>query len=368
MYEPGYEPSYEPSRYPNLRRALDSRYNDLTDEELDTLVAQIYGPVSAQDVEGLFDDIGRGLSNVGRAVGHFAQQAAPVIGRALPSIAQGALTGAKFGGPWGALAGAVAGGAGGILSQSSDPTLRGIGGAIGGVTQLASNFTGGGALGNLTNVALGGLGGGGGKGGIGGALGQVAQFAPQIAGAFGASPGVQGALGQAAQLAPQLAGVLGGRGGNSANALLGLLARPETTQALTSAAMGAFGRSNVMVGNQPVSVQSILGALGNLAGRAAGEAASAESATLPEYFYGANGELVVDAADEMSRTDALLTVMALTAPRWAWPPAVVPVAVPSAPPAEPPPERLRLPEYTAEHAYADSLLMEQEWWENGEAA
>jgi hypothetical protein len=325
MYEPGYEPSYEPSRYPNLRRALDARYNDLTDEELDTLVAQIYGPVSAQDVEGLFDDIGKGLSNVGRAVGHFAQQAAPVIGRALPSIAQGALTGAKFGGPWGALAGAVAGGAGGILSQSSDPTLRGIGGAIGGVTQLASNFTGGGALGNLTNVALGGLGGGGGKGGIGGALGQVAQFAPQIAGAFGASPGVQGALGQA-------------------------------------------GRSNVMVGNQPVSVQSILGALGNLAGRAAGEAASAESATLPEYFYGANGELVVDAADEMSRTDALLTVMALTAPRWAWPPAVVPVAVPSAPPAEPPPERLRLPEYTAEHAYADSLLMEQEWWENGEAA
>jgi len=95
--------------------------------------------------------------------------------------------------------------------------------------------------------------------------------------------------------------------GASVNALLGMLARPEVGQALMSAAMGGLGRQSVPVGSSQVDVQSILNAIGNLAGRAAGEMAGTESETLPEYFYGEGGELAFDPAERNSRTDALLT-------------------------------------------------------------
>jgi hypothetical protein len=328
--------------FPNLRRSLAAEYNELSDQELDALVAEIYGPgVTAEDVEGLFDDIGRGLQSAAGAVGHFVQQAAPVVGKALPSIAQGALTGASVGGPIGAIVGAAAGGAGGILSQSKDPTLRGIGGAIGGVSQLASTFTGGGALSNLAKVGGGALSGGGGAS-LTGALGS-------LAGVPGPLGKIAGAISQAAPIAAQIGSLA--RGG-SANALIGMLTRPETLQALSSAAMGQFGKPNVMVGNQPVGVQSILKALGNLSERAASEAVTIPAESLPPYFYGESGELVVDPADSDQRTDALLALLALTAPRWASP---APAPAPAA-------------EYTEAHAFADRALMVQEWWENEEAA
>ncbi|HEY3257124.1 MAG TPA: hypothetical protein VGJ91_24370, partial [Polyangiaceae bacterium] len=212
--------------YPKLRESLAAEYLELSDEQLDSVVAEIYGPgITAEDVESFWNDVGRGFQNVAKGVGNFAQQAAPVLGRALPGIAQGALTGASVGGPFGALAGALAGGAGGILSQSRDPTLRGIGGAIGGVGRLASSFTGGGALGNLASVGLGALGQRGGpagalggiagsalgalqRGGPAGALGGIASTA---LGALQQRGGVAGGIGQVAgALAPQLAGLLGG--------------------------------------------------------------------------------------------------------------------------------------------------------------
>jgi hypothetical protein len=329
---------------PNLRRSLAAEYNELSDQELDALVAEIYGPgVTAEDVEGLFDDIGRGLHSAAGAVGHFVQQAAPAVGKALPAIAQGALTGASVGGPIGAIVGAAAGGAGGILSQSKDPTLRGIGGAIGGVSQLASTFTGGGALSNLAKVGVGALSGGGGAS-ITGALGS-------LAGVPGPLGKIAGTINQVAPIAAQIGSL--GRGG-SANALIGLLTRPETLQALSSAAMGQFGKPNVMVGNQPVAVQSILKALGNLSERAASEAVAVPAEGLPPYFYGESGELAVDPADSDQRTDALLALLALTAPRWAAP-------APAAAPASD-------SEYTQAHALADRALIAQEWWENEEAA
>ncbi len=336
--------------FPRLRSSLDAVYNELSDQELDALVAEIYGPgVTAEDVEGFFDDIGRGLQSAAGAVGHFVQQAAPVVAKALPAIAQGAMTGASVGGPIGAIVGAAAGGAGGILSQSKDPTLRGIGGAIGGVSQLASSFTGGGALSNIAKVGLGALSGqAGGVQGITGALGG-------LAGLPGPVGKIAGAINQVAPIAQQVAGLT--RGGASANALIGLLTRPETLQALTSAAMGQFGKPNVMVGNQPVAVQSLLKALGNLSERAAGEAVTVPSEALPAYFYGESGELAIDPADSDQRTDALLTLLALTAPRW-----TAPTPAPSSA------NGAEYAEDTPAHAFADRHLALQEWWEDEEAA
>lgn len=331
--------------YPLLRESLGPDYLEVSDEQLDFIVAEVYGEgVTAEDVESFWNDVGRGFQNVAKGVGRFAQKAAPVVGRALPSIAQGALTGASVGGPFGAIAGAVAGGAGGILSQSRNKTLRGIGGAIGGVGRLAANFTGGGALGGLANVALGALGRGGGPAGALGGIGQAALGALQSRG------GAAGAVGQiAGAVGPQIAGALGGRGA-SANALIGLLSRPETVRALSSAALGQYGRPNVMVGMQPVPVQSVMNAVGTLAGRAAVEAEAA-SESLPPYFYGADGELAIDPSDAEQRVDALLELYA-----WTPPPGARPVAFElESESAE--------PEYTEAHAHYDAWLIanEAEW-------
>jgi hypothetical protein len=298
------------TEFPHLRAALAPEYTEWSDEQIDALVAELYGAeVSAEDVESFWSDVGRGFQNVGRSVGRFAQQAAPVVGRALPAIAQGAITGAGVGGPIGAIVGAAAGGAGGVLSQSRNPTLRGIGGAVGGATQLVSQFTPagrlGGAVGQMAKLAL-----GGGRGAAGG----IAQGALSALGHQGGALGTVGRI--AGGLVPQIAGALGGAaggrgGGGAANALLGLLSRPETTRALAAAGLGAAGRSTVMVGGQAVPVQSILSALGGLAGRAAGEAETA-TAALPAYYYGADGELAIDPADAEQRTDALLELFAVT--------------------------------------------------------
>jgi hypothetical protein len=156
-----------PTDYPRLRASLAPEYAEIDDAQLDALVAEIYGPgVSAEDIESLWRSIGRGVQNVARGVGRVVQRAAPTVARALPAVAQGALTGLTAGGPVGALAGAVAGGAGGIMSQSRNRTLRGIGGAIGGATRVAGSLTGGGALRNLAGVGLGGS--------TAGTIGQVA--------------------------------------------------------------------------------------------------------------------------------------------------------------------------------------------------
>jgi len=358
--------------YPRLRESLGADYLELSDEQIDLLVAEIYGPgVTAEDVESFWNDVGRGFQKVAKGVGTFARQAAPVVGRALPGIAQGALTGASVGGPFGAIAGAVAGGAGGVLAQSRNPTLRGIGGAIGSAGQLASTFTGGGALGSLANVALGALGRGGGPAGAvgqiaGGALGALQRGGPAGAlgslggaalGALQQRPGAVGAIGRAAgAIAPQFATALGGRG-VSANALLGLLSRPETVRALSAAAMGPYGRQNVMIGTQPVPVQSIMNALGSLAGRAAAEA-EAEAEDLPAYFYGADGELAIDPANSDERVDALLELYATTPP----PRASTRFAI------EAIADESGEPEYTAEDALYDEWLIatESDWSGYGE--
>lgn len=343
--------------YPQLRASLGPAFHELNDEQIDALVANLYGPgVAAEDVEGFFGDIGRGLARAGRSVGRIAQQAAPHVLTTLGGVAQGAATGAGFGGPIGAIVGAVAGGAGSALSQTNNPTLRGIGGALGTATQLASQFSPTGRLGGLANTALGALGQA--AAGRGGAA--LAQAGQGLAGALAGGGGAQGVLG----------GLLGAAGGaargGSANALLGMLTRPETLRALSAAAMGPAGRSQVLVGQQPVGVQSILSALGSLAGRAAREAEVEGGAEAHAWLRGASGEALYDPTDAEQRTDALLELYATTPAPWLHEPE----------PEEPVRRRRRRrraePLYTQEDAFADAWLLAGEaawseaWNDEGE--
>lgn len=287
---------------PRLRGSLDPRYAHLPAEDLDQLVRQVYGPgVSAEDVEGLFDDIGRGLKGVAQGVGGFARQAAPVLQKALPNIASGAAAGSAFG-PWGALIGAAAGAASGILSQSKDPTARGIGGAIHDTGSLVSTVRGGGATGAL------------------GALASVGS------GALGTTPGGRQAAAQlrGAAGAPEPAPTAGG-----ANALAGLLGRPELFQALTASMMAGFGRGGTKVAGQDIPVSQMLAALSTLAQRAAHEAAALDpgSERTPAFAEAAEATLGLDPEDAEGRTDALLTLLALSPSIWMQrPPVTVQVA------------------------------------------
>lgn len=316
--------------YPLLRASLAPAYAEVDAHQLDAIVRQIYGEgASAEDVEGLFDDIGRGLSHAATAVGHFAQQAAPVIGRALPAMAQGAMAGSALG-PWGALAGAVAGGAGGILAQSSNPTARAIGGGIGTVSNLVSTVRGGGAGGPL--AALGAIGGGARGGGGGNPL-----------------------------------AMLTGGGGGGANGLIGMLARPETMQALTSAAMGSFGRQAIPVGGQQVPVHMLLSALGTLANRSAHEAAEYDESAehVPAFVAEAGEALGVDIEDAEGRTDTLLTLLALSPSIWGPNAQARPVTVNVAPPEPAPPPAP--PIVVAGESYAIEDWENDESWSVGEA-
>jgi len=273
--------------YPLLRANLAPQYAQLPPDQLQQLVRSIYGPnATAEDVEGLFDDIGNGLKHAAGAVGNFAQRAAPMVARALPNVASGAAGGAAFG-PWGALIGAGAGLASGLLSQSGNRTARSIGGAIHNVGNVVSTVRGGGAN---------------------GALGSLASVA---SGALGTTRGGQAALNG-------IRGAGGQSGGGAANMLAGLLARPELTQSLLSSLMGGAGRQNLSIGGQRVPVSQMLSALSNVAGRAAHEAAEAEGSAedTPEYASAMAESFGIDPEDAEGRTDALLTLLALTPSIW----------------------------------------------------
>lgn len=280
------------SDFPLLRASLEPSLANLSPGDLGQLVASIYGPgATAEDVEGLFDDIGRGLSGAARGIGSFAQQAAPVVGRILPSVASGAAGGAGFG-PWGALIGAGAGLTSGILQQTGNKTAAKIGGAIHDVGGLVSTVRGGGAAGGL---------------------GSLASLAT---GALGHTPAGQGALGSMQAAARGMASGAGAGGG--ANMLLGLLARPELFKALTATLLGNAGRRDVTVGQQSVPVSQMLATLANVAGRAAHEAAEFEenAEATPEYAAEAAEVLGIDPEDAEGRADAMLTLLALAQPVW----------------------------------------------------
>jgi hypothetical protein len=261
--------------YPLLRASLAPPYADLGPDQLLQLVQAVYGPgATPEDVEGFFSDIGRGFKKAAGAVGGFAKTA-------LPGMLSGAMTGASVGGPWGALVGAVAGGAGSALSKSKNKTARSLGGLIGGAGNMISTVRGGGAgrgLGSLASIGSGLLGGG--------------------RKAIAAQPA----------------------GGGGANALMGMLSRPETLQALLSGAMGSFGRQAIPVGGQEIPVHAMLQALGSVADRAAQEAAEMDESaaeSVPAYVEWAEAEFGIDADDAEGRTDAVLLALAMAPSVWA---------------------------------------------------
>ena len=319
--------------YPLLRASLAAEYADLTLPELDRIVRSIYGPeATAESVEGFFSDIGRGFQHAAGAVGQFAQHAAPMLAGALPGMAQGAMGGAALG-PWGALAGALAGGAGSILSHTNNRTARAIGGGLTGLTGLASTIRGGGPAGAM---------------------------------------GALGALGGGAMRGVQLPSA--GSGGGSANALMGLLARPELLQGILGGAMGQFGRQSVPIGGQQIPTSMLLNALGTLSNRAAHEAAEMESApeSLSAEFVEASETLGLDSQDAEGRTDTLLTLLALQPMMWgSRPPVVVTTSPAPAPVADPTyaPVAVAAPAPGGETVWiAESSedYREMESWESGE--
>jgi hypothetical protein len=109
-------------------------------------------------------------------------------------------------------------------------------------------------------------------------------------------------------------------GGGSANALLGLLSRPETLQALLAGQMGSFGKQALQVGGQDVPVHALLSTLGTVADRAAQEAAELDESaaeSVPSYVEWAESEFGIDADDAEGRSDALLALLAVTPSLWA---------------------------------------------------
>lgn len=99
--------------YPASRRALNHNNAQLSDQQLEIQLAELFPNSSAEEVE-----------NFMRSLQRFGRQIAPVAQRALPGIIQGAAQGGMVAGPWGALAGALGGGAASLLSSGPRAQTR----------------------------------------------------------------------------------------------------------------------------------------------------------------------------------------------------------------------------------------------------
>jgi hypothetical protein len=188
--------------YPTLYRALAPEYRELGMEQVEAIVHGTFGEdVTLADAEGFFDDVGRALSSAARA-------AAPVVQRALPGVAAGAMGGAALG-PFGMLGGALLGGLGSALAPGARPQPAGAPPA-----------------------------------------GLIRPAVPQ---APAAPPGVAG---------PPLA----------IAQLLGALGSPTVQRALSAMLMGRAGARTVpTAGGSDVPVAAVTNLLGMLAGRASAE-------------------------------------------------------------------------------------------------
>ncbi|MFV0645739.1 MAG: hypothetical protein ACK5NN_14815 [Sphingomonadaceae bacterium] len=287
---------------PLLRSALSEQYAEADISELDSIVQSLYGEeATAEDIEGLFSDIGRGIKRAARGVGRFAQKAAPALARAAPAALAGAGSGAAFG-PWGALIGAGAGLTGGLLAQSRNRTARSIGSGIGRAGGLVASVRGGGPAGALTSVGS-------------GAAGRTPQ-----------GRAVRSVISNRRNR-PRPPGAA--TGGTSAASLAGLLARPELLQSLLASMLGSAGRQQIQVGGQNIPVHQMLGTLGTVARRAAAEAAEfdPDAEQLSPDFIAASEAFGAEIDDAEGRADTLLAMLALAPSIWARrdPPVVVTV-------------------------------------------
>src|SRR5262249_21689723 len=195
------------SQLTSLRQVLAPEYAVLPAAQIRARMESTFGEGSADAyndyLEFSFGDIGKAFSSAVRDVGKVATKIAPAVATVGGGALQGALSGAQFGLP-GIIAGAAAGGVGAGLSKYGSGTARGIGGALTGITGLASQFSPLGRGGASVRPAISRLGGGG-KGGLPGA---AVNALSGILGAVGGGGGA-GALGS-------ILGAAGGGGGAGA--------------------------------------------------------------------------------------------------------------------------------------------------------
>jgi hypothetical protein len=130
------------TQYVNLRQYLDPSIATLPDPSLKTVLRS--ANIDADMAEGFFDDFGKAVSSVGKAVAQVAPSVLPIAGTVLGTAVGGPL-GASLGGTLGSLAGKAIGGATGQAAPSGGP-IPGIGGAIGGIV---GGLTGSPAAGQL---------------------------------------------------------------------------------------------------------------------------------------------------------------------------------------------------------------------------
>jgi hypothetical protein len=311
--------SYEPRSFDQLRQVVNPSLATLPGSQLRARIDGEYGEGTAdlmeQDLEGFFSGIGRAFSTAARDVGRFAQQAAPVVAHIGSGVVQGAMAGSAAGLP-GIIAGAAVGGTGAGLSRYGKGAARDIGGALSGVTSLASQFSpmgrAGGALGS-TLGALGSAAGGRGRGGAGGAAGMLGGLLSSRQ-AGGGAGGIGGMLGGLLS-SPQAAGALGSLfgGGRAVDQLSSLIRRPELQQAMAAMRLGNLGRSAIPVGGgggSSVPVGAFAQLLSHLVGEAAAEMAefssdAAGEAAENDFMRGESGEFAGDPSLLTDRTARL---------------------------------------------------------------
>lgn len=187
--------------YPAIRRVMGPQRDRYDDEELEDLLERVFPGADPEAVE-----------NFMKTMQQFGKQAAPLLQKVGPGMAQGAMQGAALG-PWGALAGALGGGAASLL----------------------------------------------GGGGPGASAGAPRPVAPSPVPAPAAAP--------LALAAP--AGAVPAAGAAAPAQLLSLLSRPETMQALLSMAMGQLGRGTVSLGQHQVPAPAFANAIAEVASEVA---------------------------------------------------------------------------------------------------
>jgi hypothetical protein len=219
------------TEYPAIRRVMGPDRERMSDEAIESVVERVFPGGDA----GLVEDWMSALQQ-------FGKQAAPIVQRVAPAMAQGAVSGASVGGPWGAVIGGLGGGAASLLS-----------GGLGGGGSAAPKPP----------------------------AGPAPAPAPVAVAAAGAAP------------APGNSGLASGQ-------LLTLLSRPETMQALLALLMGQSGRSTVPVGQHQVPAAAFANAISELAGEAALEPGGASG-----YWYDPRGAARCDLADPRARAALL---------------------------------------------------------------
>jgi hypothetical protein len=237
------------TQYVSLRQYLDPSIATLPDPSLKRVLRS--ANIDADMAEGFFDDFGKAVSSVGRAVA----QAAPSIGRVAAQMAPsvlpiaGTVLGTAFGGP--------------------------IGASLGGT------------LGSLAGKA------------IGSATGQGAPAGGPAAGIGGALGGIVGGL----------------TGSPAAGQLLQTLFKPQTAQALTSMALGPLGRSSIPVGGTQVPITAFTNLLSSLVGRAEAEynaSVASNQSNVPAYMRDYAGQPKYDPAVAQHRAEALYELLEAT--------------------------------------------------------